>query len=117
MGIFAYIQSVPAEAAQLNDMDRKSQLLKLVGDDPFLVKEVEELIFLEGQLDYLRSLPQIEVNPDNPLQQRSTVAAKEYIKYLQQYNMVVKILTRATGTDEGEEDSPLRVWAKGREKQ
>ena len=96
-------------------MDRKTELLKLVGDDPFLIREVEEMVFLEEQLDKLRALPQIEINPKNPAQQRATVAAKEYIKYLQQYSQVVKILTRATGFSEQEEDSPLRAWAKSRQ--
>lgn len=94
---------------------RREQLLKIVGDDPFLVREVEEMVFLEGKLDELRKLPHIEVNPRNPAQQRATVAAKEYIKYLQQYNMVVRILTRATGSDESDEESPLRAWARARE--
>lgn len=96
-------------------MGRREELLKLVGDDPFLVREVEEMVFLEEQLDKLRALPQIEVNPKNPAQQRATVAAKEYIKYLQQYNQVVKILTRATGSSDQEEDSPLRAWLKSRQ--
>lgn len=95
-------------------MGRREELLKLVGDDPFLVREVEEMVFLEEQLDKLRALPQIEINPKNPAQQRATVAAREYIKYLQQYNQVVKILTRATGAGEQEEDSPLREWLKSR---
>lgn len=96
--------------------DRREELLKLVGDDPFLIKEVEEMVFLEEQLDKLRKMPQIETNPKTG-QQRATVAAKEYIKYLQQYNQVVKILCKATGTGDQEEDSPLRKWAKGRQKQ
>ena len=96
-------------------MGRREELLKLVGDDPFLIREVEEMVFLEEQLDKLRALPQIEVNPKNPAQQRATVAAKEYIKYLQQYNQVVKILTRVTGSSDQEEDSPLRAWLKSRQ--
>ena len=96
-------------------MGRREELLKLVGDDLFLIREVEEMVFLEEQLDKLRALPQIEVNPKNPAQQRATVAAKEYIKYLQQYNQVVKILTRATGSSDQEEDSPLRAWLKSRQ--
>lgn len=96
-------------------MGRREELLKLVGDDPFLIREVEEMAFLEEQLDKLRALPQIEVNPKNPAQQRATVAAKEYIKYLQQYNQVVKILTRVTGSSDQEEDSPLRAWLKSRQ--
>ncbi len=93
---------------------RKEELLKLVGNDPFLTQEVEEMVFLEEQLERLRKLPQIEVHPKTGAQ-RATPAAKEYIKYLQQYNNVVKILIRATGTDEADEESPLRKWAKGRQ--
>lgn len=93
---------------------RRAQLLNIVGDDPFLQKEVDELLFLEGKLEELRKLPHIEINPRNPAQQRATVAAKEYIKYLQQYNTVVRILTRATDTGENDEESPLRTWAKSR---
>ena len=95
-------------------MDRREELLKLVGNDPFLVNEVEEMVFLEEQLEKFRKLPQIEIHPKTGAQ-RATVAAKEYIKYLQQYNNVVKILIRATGTDEQDEESPLRKWAKGRQ--
>lgn len=93
---------------------RRQELRAIVGDDPFLLKEVDELLFLEERLEQLRKLPHIEINPKNPAQQRATVAAKEYIKYLQQYNTVVRILTRATGSDESDEESPLRAWAKGR---
>jgi len=95
-------------------MDRREELLELIGNDPFLVNEVEEMVFLEEQLEKFRKLPQIEIHPKTGAQ-RATVAAKEYIKYLQQYNNVVKILIRATGTDEADEESPLRKWAKGRQ--
>lgn len=93
---------------------RREELLRIVGDDKFLQKEVDELLFLEERLEELRQLPHIEINPRNPAQQRATVAAKEYIKYLQQYNTVVRILTRATDTGENDEESPLRTWAKSR---
>lgn len=93
-------------------MTRKDELLALVGDNPMLIKEVTEMVFLEEHLDYLRTLPQIEVHPKNPAKQRATTAAKEYIKYLQQYNNVVRTLVRATGVDETDEESPLRKWVK-----
>ena len=95
-------------------MGRREDLLKLVGDDDILIKEVDELLFLEDRLEQLRKLPHIEINPRNPAQQRATVAAKEYIKYLQQYNMVVRILSRATGSDENDEESPHRAWARAK---
>lgn len=93
---------------------RREELLRIVGDDKFLQKEVDELLFLEERLEELRKLPHIEINPKNPAQQRATVAAKEYIKYLQQYNTVVRILTRATGSDDADEESPLRVWTRNK---
>lgn len=96
---------------------RRAQLLSIVGDDPFLINEVDELLFLEEKLEELRKLPHIEINPRNPAQQRATVAAKEYIKYLQQYNNIVKILSRATGADDADEESPLRKWARSRQQE
>lgn len=93
-------------------MSREDELLALVGDNPFLIKEVTEMVFLEEQLDYLRTLPQIAVHPKDPSRQKPTAAGREYIKYLQQYNNVVRTLVRATGSDESEEESPLRKWTR-----
>lgn len=89
---------------------RREELLGIIGDNKFLQKEVEEVLFLEEQLDYFRSLPQIEVHPKHPEKQRPTVASKQYIKYLQQYNNVIRTLTRATAAGEDENESPLRAW-------
>lgn len=94
-------------------MGRREELLEVVGNDPVLIREVDEMVFLEEQLDKFRKLPQIEIHPKTGAQ-RATVASKEYIKYLQQYNNIVKILARATGTDDADDESPLRKWAKGR---
>ena len=77
---------------------------------------IDEIIFLEEQMAYYRSLPQIKVNPNNPEQQKATPAAKLYKESLQQYNNSLRLLFRITGELEGaDEDSPLRQWCKGRE--
>lgn len=91
-------------------MNRKDELLTAVDNDVVLTPLVHEMCHLEAQLDMLRELPKIKVNPKDPTKQKSTPAAKLYKEYLQQYTNVVKILMKATGTDESEEESPLRKW-------
>ena len=94
-------------------MGRREELLQIVGDNKILIREVDELLFLEKRLEELRKLPQIEVHPKHPEKQRATVAAKEYIKALQQYNNLVRTLSRATATGDTEEESPLDAWLNG----
>ena len=102
-------------------MSRKEDLEKIVfkeGSDNNIkaAQLIEEIIFLEEQMAYYRSLPQIKVHPDNPELQKATPAAKLYKESLQQYNNSLRLLFRITGELEGaDEDSPLRQWFKGRE--
>lgn len=95
-------------------MERREELLKLT-DDPTIIPLIDKLLFLESQLEELEKLPMIKVNPKNPEQQKSTPAAKLYKEFLQQYTNVIKIISHATGDENNEEDSPLRVWVKSRE--
>lgn len=94
-------------------MNRKEELLKAVGDDPLLIPSITEMVYLEEQLDYLRSLPKIKVHPTDPTKQKVLPAAKQYKDLLQQYNNILKTLLRATGTDADDEESPLRKWMNG----
>lgn len=102
-------------------MSRKEDLEKIVfkeGSDNNIkaAQLIEEIIFLEEQMAYYRSLPQIKVHPDNPELQKATPAAKLYKESLQQYNNSLRLLFRITGDlGEAEEESPLRKWAKSRE--
>ena len=91
-------------------MDRKEELLNAIENDPTLVPIIDDMVYLEGQLEELRKLPKIKVHPKDPGKQKATPAAKLYKEYLQQYVNVVKILLRATGADEADEESPLRKW-------
>ena len=97
-------------------MDRRAELEKaLQGVDVSVVNPlIDEILYLENQLNYLRGLPKIRVNPDNPEQQKITPAAKLYKEYLQQYLNALKLLLKTgdTGDDAGE--SPLREWVKKR---
>ena len=89
---------------------RKEQLLEIVGDKPELLPLVDDVVFLEKHLEYLRELPQIRVDGLNPNHQKPTPASKQYKEFLQQYINALKVLMNATGTAETEEESPLKQW-------
>ena len=93
-------------------MTRKENLIKaLEGADLVLIQNVvDEVIFVEEQLQELKKLPFIKVNPENPLQQKATPAAKQYKEFLQQYNNLIKLLYSISGQKENDEESPLRKW-------
>lgn len=91
-------------------MSRKEELLKIIENDVTLIPLVTEMVYLEDQLNELRELPKIKVHPEDKSKQKTTPAAKLYKEYLQQYTNIVRILMKATGTDESDEESPLRKW-------
>lgn len=91
-------------------MDRREELLKLLNNDVTYIPLITEMVYLENQLDELRKLPKIKIHPTDPTKQKTTPAAKLYKEYLQQYTNIVRILMKATGIDESEEESPLRKW-------
>lgn len=96
-------------------MNRKEELIKILGDPNdthMFMQLVDEIIFIEGQLVELKKYPFININPKNPLQQKSTAAAKLYKELLQQYNNCLKTLAKVTGQDESDDESPLRKWVK-----
>ena len=95
--------------------DRKSELQKLCSSLDDAAKTttaplIEEIVYLENELENLRSLPKISVNPNNPAQQKATPAAKLYKEFLQQYNNCIKIMLGALGKIETAEVSPLREY-------
>lgn len=91
-------------------MTRKQELLQIFKNDNAYVKLVDEMVYLENELDKLRGLPKIRIHPTNPARQEATPAAKLYREYLQQYTNIVRILMKVTGVEDIEEDSPLRKW-------
>lgn len=97
-------------------MDRRQQLLDYLirdGTDEILITSmVDNFVFLESELDKLRDLPMIKINPKNPAQQKATPASKLYKELLQQYTNVLKVLMKVSGADESDEESPLRAWVK-----
>ena len=101
-------------------MDRKTELCSLLKDgsqDELKARQlIDEIVFLEQQMQELKKHPFIAVNPKNPAQQKPTAASKQYKEFLQQYNNSLRLLLRITGDigSEGEEESPLRAWLKSR---
>jgi hypothetical protein len=102
-------------------MTRKEELLKLFDQiedtKGIILPMIDDVVFLEQQLDQLRKLPFMKVNPKNPAQQKPTPAAKQYKELLQQYNNCIKILTGILRKDAPEEDSPLRAFLNARKKE
>ena len=96
-------------------MNRKEELLKAIENNGILIPVIDEIVYLEEELEKLRKLPQIIVHPSDPTRQKATPAAKMYKEKVQQYSLLIKILLKATGADEVEEESPLRKYLKSRE--
>lgn len=99
-------------------MTRKEELLKIfeeVEDTKGIIRPmIDDVVFLEDQLQDLRKLPFIRVNPNDSSQQKPTAAAKQYKELLQQYNNCVKILIGVLRRDAPEEESPLREFLNAR---
>lgn len=101
-------------------MGRKEELIHIVckdgtNNDIKAKQLIDEIMFIEQQLIELRKLPFMNVNPNNPMQQKATPASKQYKEFLQQYNNSLKLLFKLSGDiGESEEDSPLRKWIKDR---
>lgn len=101
---------------------RYDELMELVPSDSkdLVNNTVKEIVFLERQLDDLRELPFIKINPNNKAQQKSTPAYKMYKEFLQQYNNCVKLVESVIYRDkrldsEEAEESPLRAWIKSKD--
>lgn len=102
-------------------MTRKEELLKIFEqiDDTkgIITPMIDDVVFLEEQLQELRKLPFIKVHPQYPDIQKPTAAAKQYKELLQQYNNCIKILTGILRKDTPEEESPLRAFLNARKKE
>lgn len=102
-------------------MNRKEELVKIfeqVEDTKGIIMPmINDVVFLEQQLDELRKLPFIRVNPKDTSMQKTTPAAKQYKELLQQYNNCIKILTGILRKDSPEEESPLRAFINARKEQ
>lgn len=102
----------------MKNANRKDELLKIFDQiedtKDIILPMIDDVVFLEEQLQELRKLPFIRVNPQDPSMQKPTPAAKQYKELLQQYNNCIKILTGILRKDAPEEDSPLRAFLNAR---
>lgn len=90
-------------------MEKYKDLLEAFGKaDPnnyILVKNtVEEMIFIEEKLEYLKTLPFIKVHKEKPELQKATPAAKQYKELMQNYLYMTKILVALINKINFEED-------------
>ena len=96
-------------------MSRKEELLLYINEKNSVHEPlIDEIIFLEQQLTELKKLPFIRTKPGHPELQKSTPAQKQYKELLQQYINCVKALGTLSNRELEVEESPLRIWAKGR---
>lgn len=99
-------------------MKRKEELIKIFDQiedtKDIVLPMIDDVVFLEEQLQVLRKLPFIRVNAKDPTMQKPTPAAKQYKELLQQYNNCIKILTGIIRKDAVEEESPLRAFLMSR---
>ena len=98
-------------------MDRREELLAVIPEESLelVTNVIDDVVFLEERLTELKKLPFIEVNPKNPMKQRSTPASKLYKEFLQQYINCIKMIEYVIYKEkrlDGEEveESPLRKW-------
>ena len=93
-------------------MNRREELEKILNDanNSFVSPLIDEIMYMEDQLNILRPLPKIRVNPADNSQQKITPAWKMYKECVQQYLNAVKLLSGVTKTDVDTEESPLRKW-------
>ena len=91
---------------------RKSELFEVFanvdeGQQKLVRKLINEVLFLENQMEELRKLPFISVHPNNPERQKSTAAAKQYKECSQSYMNAVRILLSILRNEDTQEQNEL----------
>lgn len=98
---------------------RKAELLEICdGLDEEKLKLmnplIDQLIFLENQLNYLKTLPFILVKEDDNRRQKLTPAYRQYKDLSQTYINALKVINQALGIDSETVESPLRAYMERR---
>lgn len=75
---------------------------------------IDNVLFIEEKLEYLKTLPFIAVNPNNSMQQKYTAAYKQYKELYQQYTLGIKILLSVIEDKTITSDSPLQQYFKNK---
>ncbi len=79
------------------DVNRKNQIYSLFEhideDEKELIGPlIEQVLFLEQRMSELQKLPFLKINPENPMMQKVTPAAKLYKECMQSYMNAIRIL-------------------------
>lgn len=95
--------------------DRRTELDQIFEEiDPnekkLVDKLIDDVIFLEEQMKYLKTLPFIRVNPKNKAMQETTKAAKQYKEFSQSYMNAIRILCSLLHKVEGVEEDPVEKF-------
>lgn len=95
-------------------MTRKDDLLKIFekADKQVLTivsPMIDELIFIEGQLEELKKYPFVKYHPKNPALQKPTPAGRMYKDLIGQQKDIIRILcSQLNKAEQADGDSPLR---------
>lgn len=102
----------------MNREERRAELENIIRPEhrATAAQIIEEILFIEERLEFLRRLPFLKIDPKNPTKQKATPASRQYKELLQQYTNSLKTLAKISGeTGEAEKESPLREWIRRRE--
>lgn len=100
-------------------MERRKEIAEIcknLDDDilKLITPLIDELIFLEEQLDYLKTLPFILVKEGDPTKQKVTPAYKQYKDLSQTYINALKVINSTLGIESDTVESPLRLYMEER---
>lgn len=78
----------------MNRREELDEIFRYVDEDEKkLVNHlIDEVVFLEDQMERLKELPFIRIHPKNPAMQKVTPAAKQYKEQSQSYMNAMRIL-------------------------
>ena len=102
-------------------VERKEEMAEIFQNlDPEKLKLVtpliDQIIFLEEQINYLTTLPFIVVKEGEPKKQRATPAYRQYKELSQTYINALKVVNGALGIKDDKVESPLRKYMEQRVK-
>jgi hypothetical protein len=94
------------------DKQRIEDLKKIFADIPdeqraVILPLLDEVAFMETEMKYLRTLPQIRVHAKDKTRQEITAAGKRYREIMQTYNSAIKTLLSVLQRNGVEDDDGL----------
>lgn len=97
-------------------MERKEELIRLVekikneGVKKLCLPLIDELIYLESELDEIKKHPFIKIHPSDPSKQKILPAQKIYVSLMTQYNGTIRTLSKMLVDNGAKDVSPLREY-------